>query len=214
LKRAWGNELCGVIVYSYPPPSSFGRRLVLPKMTMSEMNQKLSSISRVVIHPKYRTIGLGAKLIRETLPLAGTEFVEMSAVMSKYNPFAEKAGMKKVVEQGASEQATKILHVLEELGFDKQLLGSEKYVSEKVKGLNNDDLLKVKNAFASCQHPRFLKSFSWHQPYGISSAYKELVYSADLEKVASLVKICGFLLQTKVYLFWRSERNSHKNVVE
>lgn len=214
LKRAWESELCGVIVYSYPPPSSFGRRLVMPKMTMSEMNQKLSSISRVVVHPKYRTIGLGAKLIRETLPLAGTEFVEMSAVMSKYNPFAEKAGMKKVVEQGASEQAAKILRVLEELGFDRQLLGSEEYVREKVKALNSKDLLKVKNAFATCHHPRFLKSFSWHQPYGISSAYKELVYSANLEKVASLVKICGFLLQTKVYLFWRSEKNGHKNVVE
>jgi hypothetical protein len=72
----------------------------------------------------------------------------------------------------------------------------------------------VKNAYASCHHPRFLKSFSWHQPYGISSAYKELVYSADREKVASLVKICGFLLQTKVYLFWHGEKNGHRSVVE
>ena len=28
-----GNELCGVIVYCYPSPSCFGRRLVLPRMT-------------------------------------------------------------------------------------------------------------------------------------------------------------------------------------
>jgi len=46
-------------------------------ITMQELNQKLSIINRVVIHPKYRTIGLGAKLIRETLPLAGTPYVEM-----------------------------------------------------------------------------------------------------------------------------------------
>jgi hypothetical protein len=57
-----------------------------------------------------RAIRLGSKLVRDTLQLAGTEFVEMSAVMGKYNPFAEKAGMKKVVEQGASEQAAKILY--------------------------------------------------------------------------------------------------------
>lgn len=137
------------------------------------------------------------------MALAGTEFVEMSAVMGKYNPFAEKAGMKKVAEQGASEQAAKILRVLGELGFDGQLLGSEKYVLEKVKSLNNHELMKVKTVFARCHHPRFLKSFSCHLPYGISSAYVELVYSADLEKVASLVKICGFLLQTKVYLVWK-----------
>ena len=32
LKR--GDELCGVIVYCYPPPTFFGRKLVLPKMSM------------------------------------------------------------------------------------------------------------------------------------------------------------------------------------
>ncbi|MEM2999921.1 MAG: GNAT family N-acetyltransferase [Candidatus Bathyarchaeia archaeon] len=60
------------MVYSYPPPTCFGRRLVLPKMSMKELNEKMSTITRVVVHPKYRSMGLGAKLIRETLPLAGT----------------------------------------------------------------------------------------------------------------------------------------------
>lgn len=68
-------------------------------MTIQELNKQLSIISRVVIHPKYRTVSLGAKIIRETLPLAGTSCVEMIAVMAKYNPFAEKAGMKKIAEQ-------------------------------------------------------------------------------------------------------------------
>jgi GNAT superfamily N-acetyltransferase len=63
LKR--GEELCGVIVYAYPPPTCFGRRLVLPNMSMKELNEKLSVISRVVVHPKYRTIGLGSKLVKE-----------------------------------------------------------------------------------------------------------------------------------------------------
>jgi ABC-type ATPase with predicted acetyltransferase domain len=34
-----GGELCGVIVYSYPPPACYGRRLVLPRMSMQEMNR-------------------------------------------------------------------------------------------------------------------------------------------------------------------------------
>ncbi|MEM4733625.1 MAG: hypothetical protein QXD70_03760 [Candidatus Bathyarchaeia archaeon] len=55
-----GEEFCGVIVYAYPPPTCFGRRLVLPKMSMKELNEKLSTITRVVVHPKYRSIGLGA----------------------------------------------------------------------------------------------------------------------------------------------------------
>jgi ABC-type ATPase with predicted acetyltransferase domain len=102
-----GDELCGVIVYCYPPTTVFGRRLVLPKMSMKELNSKLSVISRVVVHPKYRTIGLGTKLIKDTLPLAGTEYVEMSAVMAKYNPFAEKAGMKRIADQAPPKEATR-----------------------------------------------------------------------------------------------------------
>jgi ABC-type ATPase with predicted acetyltransferase domain len=60
---------------------------------------------------------LGAKLIRETLPLAGTLYVEMVAVMAKYNPFAEKAGMRKVVEQQLSEDALRVANTLSSFGF-------------------------------------------------------------------------------------------------
>jgi ABC-type ATPase with predicted acetyltransferase domain len=55
----------------YPPAACFGRRVVLPRMSMRELNEKLSIISRVVVHPKYRTIGLGHKLVREILERAG-----------------------------------------------------------------------------------------------------------------------------------------------
>ena len=61
--------------------------------TPTENNQRRRN--REVIDPKYRTFGLGSKLIRETLPLAGTPYVEMVAVMAKYNQFAEKAGKRK-----------------------------------------------------------------------------------------------------------------------
>ncbi|MEM1550431.1 MAG: hypothetical protein QXX56_05770 [Candidatus Bathyarchaeia archaeon] len=96
-----GDELCGVIILlcSYPPPVCFGRSNVLLRMTQRELNEKLSIISRVVAHPKYRSIGLGQKIVRETLHLAGAPYIEMIAVMAKYNPFAEKAGMKKIVER-------------------------------------------------------------------------------------------------------------------
>jgi ABC-type ATPase with predicted acetyltransferase domain len=79
---------------------------------MREINKRLSTISRVVVHPKYRTIGLGVKLIKETLGLVGTEFIEMPAVMAKYNPFAEKAGMTKICEQRPSKEAQNIAEVL------------------------------------------------------------------------------------------------------
>jgi ABC-type ATPase with predicted acetyltransferase domain len=202
-----GDELCGVIVYSYPPPACYGRRLVLPRMSIQELNKQLSIINRVVIHPKYRTIGLGAKLIRESIPFVGTQYVEMIAVMAKYSPFAEKAGMQKVVEQQAVESVSAVSKTLLELGFDLQLLGSGRYVAGKLENLSPLQLSRLKGAFAKCVHPRFKKEFETgrRQPFGKTAAYIESLKSADNEKMAKLVKVAGMLLQTKVYLFWERE---------
>lgn len=200
-----GEELCGVIVYCYPPPSCFGRRLVLPHMSMQELNEKLSIINRVVIHPKYRTIGLGARIIRETLSLVGTPYIEMVAVMAKYNPFAEKAGLDKIVEQQPLEGILRIANFLSELGFNLSLLGSERYVQEKLGVLTPETNGKLKELFLRNKHPRFKKEFavSRHQPFGKTSDYVKCIENADSTKIAKLVKIVGMLLQTKVYLFWR-----------
>jgi len=47
------------------------------------------------------------------LPLVGTPYVEeMAAVMAKYNPFAEKAGMKCITMQPPSKEATRIAEAL------------------------------------------------------------------------------------------------------
>jgi len=200
LKR--GDELCGVIVYCYPPPTCFGRKLVLPKMSMKELNEKLSIISRVVVHPKYRTIGLGVKLVRETLAKAGTPYVEMPAVMAKYNPFGEKAGMRKIAEQPPPKEALAMAEILQQLGFNIQLLGSEKYVLNKLQTINDESLEKLREAFIKHCHARFMKYFFCHIPFGRKEVYAKEVMKANLEKLARLIKVCGFLLQTKAYLFW------------
>jgi ABC-type lipoprotein export system ATPase subunit/GNAT superfamily N-acetyltransferase len=201
LKR--GEELCGVIVYCYPPPSAYGRRMVLPRMTMRELNEKLTIINRVVVHPKYRSIGLGAKLIRDTLPLTGAPYVEMVAVMAKYNPFGERAGMKKVTEQEPQREILRVSRVLQEVEFNVQLLGSGNYVLQKLRALNADGLERVREAFIKADHPRFSKFFSSGLPFGHMGDYERKVNAATLEQLAGLIKICGFLMQTKVYLFWR-----------
>lgn len=200
LKR--GDELCGVVIYCYPPPAVYGRRLVMPKMSMRELNKQLSTISRVVVHPKYRSIGLGAKLIRESLPLAGTPYVELIAVMARYNLFAESAGMRKVAEQPPPKEALAIAEVLKSLGFSLQFLGSEKYVLTKLQALSKRDMEKVRGAFCRYSHLRFMRYFYTHKVFGRKQAYAVAVKAASVERLARLIKVCGFLLQTKVYLFW------------
>jgi hypothetical protein len=171
---------------------------------MQEMNKQLCIINRVVIHPKYRTIGLGAKLIRESLPRVGTPYVEMVAVMAKYNPFAEKAGMKKIAEQQSVQNFLEISKVLSELGFDLQLLGSEHYVQRKLEDLGSEQMTQIKEALIKNSHPRFKKEFSAsrHEPFGKKADFIKCIENTDASKIAKLVKITGMLLQTKVYLFW------------
>jgi len=199
------DEICGVIVYTYPGIGVAGRLKVLPKMPVSELNQKLSNIMRVVVHPKYRTIGLGQKLVRETLSLAGTPYAETTAVMAKYNPFFERAGMKKIQEATPPKQAIAIREVLTKFGFNITLLGSEKYVLSQLKRLADQELSAVRNAFMRNAHLRFLKEFFYHQPYGKRELYNQEVQKASLEKLAKLIHVTALLLQTKVYLFWKHD---------
>jgi len=174
-------------------------------MNMKELNQKFSVIMRVVVHPKYRTIGLGQRLARETLPRAGTPFVELIAVMAKYNPFAERAAMTKIAEQPPAKKALKIEETLRKLGFNVTFLGSKGYVLNKLGSLKPENLQKVRETFKENVHPRFMKEFFYHKPYGKAKLFKEKVTKADLEKLAKLIKIVGLLLQTKVYLIWKEK---------
>jgi len=201
------DEKCGVIVYTYPTMTVAGRRKRLPKMPVPELNHKLSNIMRVVVHPKYRTIGLGQKLVRDTLEKSGTPYVESTAVMAKYNPFFERAGMTKVQETPPPKQALAIREVLAELGFNITLLGSEKYVVSQLQNLSDSDISQVRQAFRDNPHPRLMKEFFHHQPYGKREPYRRKVQEASLEKLTKLIQVTALLLQTKVYLFWQKNSN-------
>jgi hypothetical protein len=91
-----------------------------------------------------------------------------------------------------------------ELGFDMQLLGSERYVKAKLENLTSAQLSLIREAFVKNSHPRFKKEFasSRHQPFGLTSDYIKSIEDSDSAKLAKLIKLVGVLLQTKVYLFW------------
>jgi len=58
-----GDEVCGVILYKYPGLACQGRKEALGKvLSIQELNRNLTAIACVVVHPKYRAIGLGTTL--------------------------------------------------------------------------------------------------------------------------------------------------------
>jgi hypothetical protein len=75
-------------------------------------------------------------------------------------------------------------------------------VLEKLQTLGDKDVVRIKEAFTRYNHPRFMKAFSHHLPYGWKQAYRKEIECLSLEKLASLIKVCGFLMQTKAYLSW------------
>jgi len=202
LKR--GEETVGVIVYKYPAFTTFGRSKAFGrKLSLEEINRDLALISRVIMHPKYRTIGLGVKLVRETLSLVGKPYVETVAVMAKYNPFLERAGMQKIDESRPSPQLVKAVERLREIGFSPVFLTSEITNLKKLRGMAPKEVDEVRNVFKEISGIYGRRLLSIYQAFLTKEDFEARVESASVERLAKMLRILGFLTQTKVYLFWK-----------
>lgn len=193
LKR--GDELCGVIVYRSPAIHTYGRKAALGRtLTIQEVNRDLTCIARVVVHPKYRTIGLGVKLVRETLTLAGKPYVETTAVMVRYNPFFERAGMTKIAESKPNPAIVEGVEKLRHVGFNPVFLCSTRYNLERMR---EDPRLveQVKDIFKFVSKAGGLyrkRIASVHQAYLKHEEFCDRVDKASIEKLAKMLRILSF----------------------
>jgi N-acetylglutamate synthase-like GNAT family acetyltransferase len=145
----YGDCLIGVIVYSHsylnlkPRNMVFGDRYVFTPGDLHKaqlINEEIARISHVIIHPKFRGIGLGEFLVKETLSKVNAKVIEVLAVMARYNPFFERAGMLKVdYRRGENIVDSKIRSFLEERIFDFKLAKSKTYCSGFFTQLNEGD---------------------------------------------------------------------------
>jgi ABC-type ATPase with predicted acetyltransferase domain len=179
-------------------------------LAIQEINRNIIRISRVVIHPKYRTIGLGAKIVAETLPLAGKPYVETIAVMAKYNPFFEKAGMTKIAETTPNPQILKIMEQLKAINFDPVFLTSERTNMNKLQNMTEKEVDKVKMLLKKVSGIYRKRIAGARQAFLNKEEYEAIVEAADIEKLAKMLRILGFLTQTKVYLFWKRKLKNEK----
>jgi len=83
--------------------------------------------------------------------------------------------------------------------------------AQKLKILKEKEIQTIKEAFIKNCHPRFMKYFFCHMPLGRKEAYAKAVIEASLERLTRLIKVCGFLMQTKVYLFWKTPQLEKQN---
>jgi len=206
LKR--GEETVGAIVYSSPGVIALGRMLTLGrKVMLTELNKDWTLIRRVVIHPKYRTIGLGHKLVKETLMKCGKPYVESIAVMAKYNPFFERAGMRRVAQSTPDRCLTQALAQLETLGFNTIFLSSQNYNLQKIQG-NSTLTEKVKDILRQVSkrggiYRRALAGT--HDAFLEKTEFEHILDQADESRLAKMLRTLSFLAQPKIYLFWKNE---------
>lgn len=64
-----------------------------PKPRSALLMQELRCISRVIIDPRWRGLGLAVRLVRYALETATTRYTESMAVMGRISPFFGRAGM-------------------------------------------------------------------------------------------------------------------------
>ena len=200
LKRR--NELCGVIVYCYPSPMCFGRKQVW-RGNMQQLQHDISVVSRVVIHPKYRSIGLGEKLVKDTLLFAGTPYVEAVAVMAKYNPFFEKAGMQKVAESKPNKTVIEALANLEKLGFDCTLMGSATYNQKRIAQTGSQPIIDILTELSEHNSGIRRRLANTTNPYPKHQEFTQKIANSTQTELAEALKRLSFANQTKTYLFWK-----------
>lgn len=208
LKRRRDGMTVGVIMYSWPPPAVFGRRKAFGRrVSIEEANRKIANIGRVVLHPKYRSIGLGVRLVKETLPLLGRPYIEAVAVMAKYNPFFEKAGMEKIAESHGDKTVREAVKRLEELGFKPYALASPEMNLKQLKTLKPMELKRVKEALMKVSPGYYKRLKATGELYSRKDEFTKFITEAPLETLAKVISRLAVLAQKKVYLLWRRPRD-------
>lgn len=166
-KLLFGDKLIGVIVYSHsflnlkPRNLVFGQRYVFTPGDLHKaqlINEEITRISRVIIHPKFRGIGLGAYLVKETMLKVNAKVVEVLAIMAMYNPFFEKAGMLKFpYKRDRPSEEKKIRQFLERLNFDFDFGRSKTYCNSFYSQLTKQNKKKLLDFLTDYAHQPFIK---------------------------------------------------------
>jgi ABC-type lipoprotein export system ATPase subunit len=121
MREGSGGDLLGIVVYAHGPLELSLRNQVTDGVFIRDprrLNRKLRILRRLVIHPDMRGCGLGHYLVRRTLPLVGTDFVECLASMGEFNPVFERAGMKRIGQYDVMPQRKAALEALRAMDID------------------------------------------------------------------------------------------------
>jgi len=161
VERTLHTKAVGVIVYSMPVPGLELRNVATNNFfvgfdrstRLALINKNIRCISRVVIEPRFRGLGLASRLVRQTMPKMNVPVIEAMAVMGMVNPFFEKAGMTAYTAK-LPARCVQLIEAFSMVGIeDKELIDAEN-VQRKLSGLDN-----AQAEFIERQISSFLQSY-------------------------------------------------------
>ena len=155
------RQVVGVIVYSMPTSACQLRNIATNnyfvgydrKTRLALINKLVRRISRVIIEPRFRGLGLASRLVRETMPQMNVPVVEAMAVMGWVNPFFERAGMT-AYTAGQPARCVQLVEAFSFVGIEEKELINSEIVQRKI-----EKLRRQKADFIERQIRCFLQSY-------------------------------------------------------
>ena len=199
LDRVWtlrhSGDLIGIIAYCYPPANLAGRNRALAELTarlpsrgrVRFWNEHLRTISRVVIDPNWRGLGLAVRLVRETLPLAGVPYVEALAAMARVHPFFEQAGLTRY-DLPTPEESQRLREALATAGVRREEVRSGPALAAAVAALPDESVRRWMEK----------ELLRWSRSY--LGAKTSRTRRPTLEQTCGYA--AGFLYSDPVYFLW------------
>ena len=151
----------GVIVYSMPSPRLELRAAATDNFfigfdkntQLGLINKNIRCISRLIIEPRFRGLGLAKRLVQQTMPKMNVPIIEAVAVMGRINPFLEKAGMRPFTSK-PSQRFAQFIEALSIIGIEGKDLIDPQKVQRRLSRLKDE-----KNEFIEREIKRFLKGY-------------------------------------------------------
>jgi nucleoside diphosphate kinase len=155
------KEPIGVIVYTMPSAGAELRNVATGnafagfdnRTRLALINKNIRCISRVIIEPRFRGLGLASRLVRETMPEMDVPIIEAMAVMGMVNPFFEKAGMKAFAAK-MPVRCVKLVEAFSAVGIEEDGLIDAEGVQRRLKQLGRRE-----GEFIESEIKHFLQSY-------------------------------------------------------
>lgn len=146
LARAEESRVVGVLLRSLPhlacrlrDVATNGRyRGFGQKQAATMLNRELRTITRVVIDPQWRGLGLAMRLVRHALDHGETIYTEALAAMGRVHPFCERAGMMRY-DRPPHPADARLMDVLHRLAIEPAHLACERLVRERLAQCSDAD---------------------------------------------------------------------------